>query len=175
MIFPTVIGTPFSMVLESLACGIPALALTSTMLPQELAASLISVPLTQDDITRKFIIPTDAISEQIDALLGPSELRETLSTKARQVAENYSWDRTAQRFVPCSLNLIGKKRNVTPKYPDVAFAPYYDKGQNVIKIGAMQLNSFFKQRVEEGMAQTPRRSHTGGGSNGLTVSVWGYG
>ncbi|MDE0013985.1 MAG: hypothetical protein OXU36_22780 [Candidatus Poribacteria bacterium] len=161
IIFPTVIGTPFSMVLEVLACGVPGLALTSLALPEELAACSLSVPLTRDETTGKFIIPTATISEQIDILLSTPEMRETLSTKARKVAENYSWEKTAQRFVALFTELNKKKaENTIPKYPDVAFSPYYDKAQNVIRTGATQLDGLFKNRVEEGIAQTLLSGHT---------------
>lgn len=161
IIFPTVIGTPFSMMLEAFACGVPGIGLTLTTLPEGLAEGLISIPLTQDDTTGKFIIPTAALSEQINVLLGTSEIRENLSTKARKIAKNYSWDRTAQCFVALFADLNKKRKEiVTPKYPDVTFAPYYDKGQNVVKTGAMQLEGFFKQRVEEGLAQTLLSEHT---------------
>lgn len=155
IIFPTIIGTSFSMVLEALACGVPGLALTYKELPEELQACLMSVPLSRDDITGKFMISTAAISEQIDLLLGAPEMKETLSAKGRQMALNYSWDRTAQRFVALFTALNERKTaNGTPNYPDVAFSPYYDKAQNVVRIGAVQLDGFFKQRVEEGLVQT---------------------
>ena len=175
IIFPTVIGTSFSMVLEALACGVPGLALNSTKnvvqginsvyseieLPEDLAACLISVPLTREDMTGKFMIPTASISEQIHTLIESKDKRETLSVQSRQVATNYSWDRTAQRFVALFSELNKKKtENAAPKYTDVAFAPYYEKGQNVVKTGAMQLDSFFKHRVEEGVAQTLLADHT---------------
>ncbi len=161
IIFPTVIGTSFSIVLEALACGVPGIALNSTKLPEDLAACLISVPLTREDMTGKFMMPTTAISEQIHTLIVDQERRETLSTQARQVVKNYSWDRTAQRFVTLFSQLNRKRNQSTkPKYPDVAFAQYYEKGQNVTKTGAMQLDGLFKQRVEEGVAQTLLTDHT---------------
>lgn len=161
IIFPTVIGTSFSMVLEALACGVPGLALNSTELPEDLAACLISVPLTRVDMTGKFMIPTAVISEWINTLIKEEDKRESLSVESRQVAKNYSWDKTAQRFVTLFSELNRKRdRNVTPKYPDVAFAPYFEKGQNVVKTGATQLDSFIKQRVEEGVAQTLLGDHT---------------
>ena len=161
IIFPTVIGTPFSMVLEALACGVPGLALNTVKLPDDLAAGVMSVPLTPNDTTGKFIIPTAAISGQINMLLDNPELREKLSTNARQIAENYSWDKTAQRFVALFTELNEKKtENAIPKYSDVAFSPYYDRAQNVVRTGATQLDSFFKQRVEEGLAQTLLSDHT---------------
>ncbi len=161
MIFPTIIGTPFSMVLEALACGTPALVLNSNTLPEELTACTVSVPIIRDGTTGKFMIPINAISEQINALLGNSELREMLSIKARQIALNYSWDKIAQCFVELftELNKI-KTQNTIPKYPDVAFSPYYDRAQNVVRTSATQLDGFFKNRVEEGIAQTLLSDHT---------------
>ena len=161
IVFPTVVGTPFSMVLEALACGVPMLALNSTVLSEELSACMVSVPITRDETTGKFIIPTTAISEQINILISTPEMRKTLSTKARKVAENYSWEKTTQRFVALFTELNTKTtKNATPKYPDVAFAPYYDKGQDIVKTGATQLDGFFKQRVEEGLVQTLLPDHT---------------
>lgn len=161
IIFPMVIGTPFSMVLEALACEVPGIALTSTKLSGELAKCLISVPLAQNNTTGKFIIPTDAISQQIDTLLGESEMLETLSIKARQIAENYSWEKTAHRFLELFAQLNEKKsENITPKYPDVAFAPYYDRAQNRVRVGATQLDGLFKHSVEEGLVQTLLAEHT---------------
>ena len=161
IIFPTVIGTPFSMVIEAFACGVPGLALTSTALTEELTAATLSVPLTRDETTGKFVVPTAIISEQINALLDNPEVRETLSTKARQIAEDYSWDKTAQRFVVLFTELNAKKaENTIPKYPDVAFSPYYDRAQNTFKTGVTQLDGFFKQSVEEGLTQTLLTNHT---------------
>ncbi|MCY3723414.1 MAG: glycosyltransferase family 4 protein [Candidatus Poribacteria bacterium] len=161
IIFPTVIGTPFSMVLEAFACGVSGLALTSTALTDELAACVLSVPLTRDETTGKFMIPISTISEQINTLLDNPELRETLSTNARQIAENYSWDKTAQCFVAVFTELNKKKmENAIPKYPAVAFSPYYDRAGNRVGTGATQLDSLFKNRVEEGVAQTLLSDHT---------------
>ena len=161
IIFPTVIGTPFSMVLEALACEVPAISLNSTKLSEELAGCMMSVPLNRDDTTGKFMIPTAAISEQIDALLGNREILETLSTNARQIAENYSWDEIAQRFVALFTALNEKStENTTPNYSDVAFSPYYDRAQNVVRTGATQLDGFFRHSVEEGLAQTLLSDHT---------------
>lgn len=161
IIFPTTIGTPFSMVLEALACGVPALALTSTSLPEDLGDCVKSVPITRDTTTGKFVIPTDAVSEQIDALLRASKERATLSIKAREVACNYSWDRTAREIIELFTSLNKKKTpNAVPNYPDVTFSSYYDKAQNVIRSGAMQLEGLFKHSVEEGLAQTLLAEHT---------------
>ena len=161
VIFPTVIGTPFSMVLEALACGVPGLALNTVKLPDDLAAGVMSVPLTPNDTTGTFMIPAAAISGQINMLLDNPELREKFSTNARQIAENYSWDKTAQRFVALFTELNEKKsENAIPKYSDVAFSLYYDRAQNSAKTGATQLDGFFKHRVEEGLAQTLLSDHT---------------
>ena len=161
VIFPMVIGTPFSMVLEALACGVPGLALNSTALPEELSECTMSVPLTRDETTGKFMIPTAIISEQINMLLGNAEQREMLSTNAKQIALNYSWEKTAQRFVTLFKELNKKKsENATPNYSEVAFSAYYDRTQNAVKTGATQLDGFFKQRVEEGLAQTLLSDHT---------------
>lgn len=160
-IFPTVIGTPFSMVLETLACGVPMIALNSGGLPEELTACTISVPLARDDTTGKFIIPTAVISEQINSLRNNRELQKTLSTNARQIALNHSWDKTAQHIVALFTELNTKSTEDTaPKYPDMVFAPYYEKAQSVMRTGAMQLDGFFKHGVEEGLAQTLLSDHT---------------
>jgi len=161
IIFPTVIGTPFSMVIEALACGVPMLVLNSIGLPEELTACSLSIPLTRDETTRKSIVSTAVISEQIDTLLGTPEMRETMSTKSRQIASNYSWEKTAQRFVTLFKELnTQKSENAIPKYSDVAFSPYYDRAQDSVKTGATQLDGFFNQRVEEGLAQTLLSDHT---------------
>ena len=161
IIFPTVIGTPFSMVLEALACGVPGLALNTVKLPDDLATGVMSVPLIPNDTTGKFMIPAAVISGQINMLLDNPELREKLSTNARQIAESYSWDKTAQRFVALFTELNEKRtENAIPKYSDVAFSPYYDRAQNSVKTGATHLDGFFKQRVEEGLAQTLLSDHT---------------
>ena len=161
IIFPTVIGTPFSMVIEALACGTPMLVLNSIGLPEELTACTISIPLTRDETTDKSIVSTAAISEQIDILINSPETREILSSKAKQIALNYSWEKTAQRFVTLFKALNKKKsENATPNYSEVAFSPYYDRSQNTVKTGATQFDGFFKQRVEEGLAQTLLSNHT---------------
>ena len=161
IIFPTVIGTPFSMVLDALACSVPALALTSTNLPEDLESCIKSIPITRDTTTGKFVIPTDAVSEQIDALLSASKERATLSMKAREVACNYSWDRTAWEIIELFTSLNEKRAlNAVTNYPDVAFSSYYNKSQNVIRSGAMQLEGPFKHSIEEGLGQTLLAEHT---------------
>lgn len=161
IIFSTVIGTPFSMVIEALACGTPMLALNSTRLPEELASCSISVPITRERPTGKFMIPIAAISEQIDVMLSTPEMRKPLSTKARRIAENYSWEKTAQRFVALFTELNKKTTESTPPtYPDIAFTRYYDRTRNSVGIGSMQLDGFFKQRVEESLTQTLLSDHT---------------
>lgn len=161
IIFPTVIGTPFSMVIEAFACGVPALALSSTHLPDDLGNCVKSVPIHRDTTTGKFVIPTTIVSQQIEKLLADSEMRATLSTNARKVTRNYSWDRTASHLIELFTALNEKKiMNAVPNYPDVAFSLYYDKAQNVIRSGAMQLDGFFKHPIEEGLGQTLLTEHT---------------
>ena len=161
IIFPTVIGTPFSMVIEALACGTPMLVLNSMGLPGDLTECTISIPLTREETTNKSMVSTPAISEQIDTLINSPETRETLSSKAKQIALDYSWEETAQRFVTLFRELNEKKsENGTPNYSEVAFSPYYDRSQNTVKTGVMQLDGFFKQRVEEGLTQTLLSNHT---------------
>ena len=161
IIFPTVIGTPFSMVLEAFACGVPALTLTSANLPEDLEGCIKSVPITRDTTTGKFVIPTPIVSQEIENLLVASRERATLSMKAREVACNYSWDRTAREIVELFTSLNEKRiPNAVPNYPDVAFSSYYNKAQNVIRGGAIQLEGLFKHSVEEGLAQTLLAEHT---------------
>ena len=161
IIFPTVIGTPFSMVLEALACGVPALALASTSLPKDLREAIKSVPITRDTTTGKFVISTATVSEEINMLLSASAQKATLSMKATEVARNYSWDRTAREIINLFTSLNEKRMpNTVPNYPDVAFSSYYDKGKNVIRSGAMQLEGHFKHSVEEGLGQTLLAEHT---------------
>ena len=161
VIFPSVIGTPFSMVLDALACGVPALALTSTHLPENLENCVKSVSMTRDATTGKFVIPTLTVSEQIDQMLSASEIRMSLSRRAREVALTYSWDRTARHFIELFTALNAKKqKKAMPTYPDVAFSSYYDKVEDVIRNGAMQLDGFFRHGIEEGLAQTLLAEHT---------------
>lgn len=161
IMFPSIIGTPFSMVIEAFACGVPALALTPTHLPKDFGNCVKSIPITRDATTGKFVIPTATVSEQINKLLGDSEMRATLSRNAREVTRNYSWDQAARHLIELFTELNEKKtQNPVPNYPDVAFSSYYDKAQNVVKSGAMQLDGFFKHGVEEGLAQTLLAEHT---------------
>ena len=161
VIFPSVIGTPFSMVLEALACGVSALALAPTRLPENLQDCIKSVPITRETTTGKFVIPTAAVSEEINALLRAPKQRATLSKKARETASNYSWDQTAREIMQLFTALNEKKmQKAVPTYPDVAFSSYYNKAENVVKSGALQFDGFFQHRVEEGLAQTLLAEHT---------------
>lgn len=161
IIFPAVIGTPFSMVLEALACGLPGLALISSSLPEDLGDCVKSVQITQEATTSKFVIPTATVSQQIENLLRDSQVRATLSMKAREVAANYSWDRTAKHLIELFTALNEKKtHNAVPNYPDVVFSLYYNKSQNVLRSGAMQLDGYYRHRIEEGLGQTLLAEHT---------------
>ncbi|MEM3655470.1 MAG: glycosyltransferase family 4 protein [Thermoprotei archaeon] len=84
----TSVGDPFPLVsLEAMACGKPVLGLNSGGIPEVVGRAGV---LFEND-------PSD-LRVKVDSIMGDRGLRVELGRKARSVAEDFSWDRTAREL-----------------------------------------------------------------------------
>ena len=96
--FPAMPGTPFSVVLEAMAYGIPCIAMTKYGLPPEVSGAGVSVECQWDNFGN-FHAPTHQLSATINQWLVPSNMRIASENVARRLREKYTWQRTAQKLI----------------------------------------------------------------------------
>ncbi len=96
----------FGMVaLEAMACGTPVIA-------SEVGGLAF---LVQDGVTG-YHVPDgddDALCEKLEALLGNTELRQTLGRNAAEYAQKYAWDKIAARIVEIFNNVMETDKQLT--------------------------------------------------------------
>lgn len=95
--FPAMPGTPFSVVLEAMAYGIPCIAMTKYGLPPEVSGAGVSVECQWDNFGN-FHAPMYQLSATINQWLVPSDVRVASENVARRLPQKYTWQRTAQKF-----------------------------------------------------------------------------
>ena len=165
-------------VLEAMACGVPPVVPNFDGVPSVVAdAGLIADAenFDQDIATLvSYPCPID-FSEKINALVGDAKMRETLSSKARERAISFTWDKTARRIMELFEKLHRKKwlmnsnRLLNVFAPTQSFAP--DEAA-ALKYRSVVLsmntryerclirNAVYPMRVEDGLALSILKNHT---------------
>lgn len=95
--FPAMPGTPFSLVLEAMAYGVPCVAMTKYGLPPEVSGAGVSVECQWDNFGN-FHVPMRELSATINAGLVPSDMRTAFEAVARGFPQKYTWQKTAQKL-----------------------------------------------------------------------------
>ena len=96
--FPAMPGTPFSVVLEAMAYGVPCVALTKYGPPPEVSGAGVSVECQWDNFGN-FHVPMRELSATISAALVRSDMRTAFEDVARRFPQKYTWQKTAQKLI----------------------------------------------------------------------------
>lgn len=136
-IFPAVLGTSSSYLLEFAACGIP-LIVWGYNEPSEVAGAcrFFEVEPSPFDSPQP---PIQPISEAIQQLMENPGEREKLGMKAREVAVSYTWDAAVRQLLNCFSD-CQKKRvvNHTPTR-SLSFTKHYNRALGTLEFQARDL------------------------------------
>ena len=125
-----------SVVLESMACGVPVVATNIAGIPDVLGETGIIVPMHKfKDELGGFCGYADVESLRlaIEQLLNNDEHRRSLGEKAHQRSLAYSWDQVAKDIIDLFHLLQAKKNHAARIDAQVQFAHYYDRAARQIK------------------------------------------
>ena len=136
--FPSVYsGESFgSVVLESMACGVPVVATNIAGIPDVLGETGVIVPMHKfKDELGGFCGYADVESLRlaIEQLLNDNERRRSLGEKAHQRSLTYTWDQVAKDIIDLFHLLHEKKNHAARVDAQVQFAHYYDRATRQIK------------------------------------------
>ena len=118
--FPTIPGTPLSLVLEAMASGTPCIAMTKYGLPPEVAGAG-AVVKSEWHGFGNFRVPMSELSNTIYQWLKPSHTRTECENAAKRLAQKFTWEKVAQDIVQSieeghqqSVNAFRRERNMSP-------------------------------------------------------------
>ena len=165
-------------VLEAMACGVPPIVPNFDGVPSVVGntgliadaenfdqdiATLVSYPCPMD------------FSEKINLLVNDTELRETLSEKARERAVSFTWDKTARRIMELFEELHRRKQLMNPNRLLNVFTPtesLTSEEAEMLKYKSVVLsmnaryerclirNAVYPMRVEDGLVLSILKDHT---------------
>ncbi len=116
--FPAGLGTPPSLVLEALNCGIAPVVVGGERLPEELGDAGLLISSAIDRFGNPDF-PIEELETAFTALLTNASERQKQETAARNAALRFSWDRAATEILQLLRQLWHKKR-LTRKAPTVS-------------------------------------------------------
>ena len=175
-------------VLEAMACGVPPVVPNFDGVPSVVGdAGLVAVAenFEQDIATLvSYPCPMD-FSEKINGLLNNTEMRQTLSQKARERAVSFTWDKTAHRIVQLFEELHRKKKLLNPNRLLNVFAPAQplEEGQQELKYRSfvLSMNAHYERclirdavyplRVEDGLVLSILKDHTAREAEALLAAL----
>ena len=164
-------------VLEAMACGVPPVVPNFDGVPSVVgdAGLVADAENFEQDIATlvSYPCPMD-FSEKINGLLNNTEMRQTLSEKARERAVLFTWDKTAHRIVQLFEELHRKKKLINPNRLLNVFAPAQplEEGQQELKYRSfvLSMNAHYERclirdavyplRVEDGLVLSILKDHT---------------
>ena len=165
-------------VLEAMACGVPPVVPNFDGVPSVVGdAGLVADAenFDQDIATLvSYPCPID-FSKKINLLLNDHAMREMLSSKARERAIAFTWDKTAERIMEFFQALHRKKLLASPNKLLSTFAPQSEAsntGKRLLKYKSIVLGmdtyyersligeAFYSQPVEDGLVLDLLKNHT---------------
>ena len=167
-------------VLEAMGCGVPPVVPNFDGVPSVVgdAGLIAAVENFDQDIATlvSYPCPLD-FSEKINVLVNDTQMRQTLSQKARERAVSFTWDKTAQRILQLFEALHRKKKLINPNRLLHVFAATESSSTTIreqkdLKYRAMLLstNSHYERclmrdaayplRVEDGLVLSILKNHT---------------
>ncbi len=158
-VFPAVLGTLSSYLLEFAACGLP-LIVCGYNEPSEVAGACRFLQVEPSPFD-SFRPPIASISETIRQLVENSDERKQLGMKARKVAVSYTWDAIVRQL----LNLFSeseKKRMANHKpMSRLLFTKHYNRAQGELECRALDLLGASPiYEIEKAIAMTLWDRHT---------------
>ena len=136
-IFPAVLGTSSSYLLELAACGIP-LIVWGYNEPIEVtdACRFFQVEPSPFDSSQ---LPIQPISEAVQVLVENPGEREKLGMKAREIAISYTWDATVRPLLNCIIDCQKKRMvNRTPT-SSLSFTKHYNRARGTLEFQSRDL------------------------------------
>ncbi len=159
--FPAGLGTPPSLVLEALNCGIAPVVVGGERLPEELGDAGLLIPSVID----RFGNPDFPIAEleaAFTALLTNASERQQQEAAARNAALRFSWDRAAEEMLQLLQHLRHKKR-LASKTPSVSvpfvFTTYYDPSSRRVSPATFYLAEKTYRPLLEGLLLALEQRH----------------
>ena len=176
-------------VLEAMACGVPPIVPNFDGVPSVVGdAGLIADALNFDqDIATLVSYPSPIdFSEKINLLLSDTEMRTSLSKKARKRAESFTWDKTARRIIKLFEGLHRKKQLINQNRLLNVFAPAQSskkKERQELKYKSVVLSmnaryerclmrdSVYPLRLEDGLVLSILKDHTAREAEALLAAL----
>ena len=158
-IFPAVLGTLSSYLLELAACGIP-LIVWGYNEPSEVADAcrFFQVEPSPFDSLRP---PIASISEAIQQLMESPDERKKLGMKAREVAVSYTWDATVKQLLSCFSDCQQKRVINHKPTSSLSFTKHYNRAQGTLEFRARDLlDGSPIYEIEKAIAMTLWDRHT---------------
>ena len=158
-IFPAVLGTSSSYLLELAACGIP-LIVWGYNEPSEVADAcrFFQVEPSPFDSLRP---PIASISEAIQQLMESSDERKKLGMKAREVAVSYTWDATVKQLLSCFSDCQQKRVINHKPTSSFSFTKHYNRAQGTLEFRVRDLlDGSPIYNIEKAIAMTLSDRHT---------------
>ena len=160
--FPAIPGTPFSLVLETMAYGTPCIALSQYGIPEEVRGAGVAVKSEWDGLGH-FHVPCSELSKTVHQWLKPSSNRTKCERVATEVIEKYTWDRAAQQTVhlfagehQAQNDNSRRLRNMFP----LIFCRQYEPGTGTTVSRAYQTRSHRYESLENTLAEELAEHHT---------------
>ena len=158
-IFPAVLGTSSSYLLELAACGIP-LIVWGYNEPSEVAGAcrFFQVEPSPFDSLRP---PIASISEAIQQLMESPDEKKKLGMKAREVAVSYTWDATVKQLLSCFSDCQQKRVINHKPTSSLSFTKHYNRAQGTLEFRARDLlDGSPIYEIEKAIAMTLWDRHT---------------
>ena len=160
--FPAMPGTPFSVVLEAMASGVPCIAMTKYGIPPEVENAGIAVASDWDNFGN-FHVPMAELSEAVNALLQPGNARTRYENVAKSFAQRFTWQETAKQLVRVFAESLQRKtedmRTESPLFPPV-FCRRYDPTTATTNAWAYRQGTSRYENLETTLAEVLSQRHT---------------
>ena len=159
--FPAIPGTSPSLVLEAMAYGTPAVAISKYGLPPEIENAGVLVQC-QSRPGMDLVVPIPQVSETIKQLLKDSKRREKYGQIAKGFATKYTWEHAAQKIV--SLFQQSTARANAHRRLPASFSPlfcrHYDPRTGTAYSVAYRRSTERFEHLEDALAEVLSKYHT---------------
>lgn len=160
--FPVVPGTPLSLVLEAMSYGTPCVTMTKYGLPSEVAGAGAAVKLEECGLGN-FRVSMSELSDTVNQWLKPSPIRDECENAAKNLAQEFTWEKTAQEIVHLFETRHQQKTSVfrTEKalFPSV-FCRRYDPGIGTTESSVYRLGTNRYEHLETALVEMLSEYHT---------------